>query len=48
VAEQPAGWGDEVQVLGPEPVRRELALIGAALVRAYGEAADPEPAPTTR
>jgi predicted DNA-binding transcriptional regulator YafY len=41
VAEQLAGWGDEVEVLGPESVRRELARIGAALVWAYGGAAAP-------
>jgi predicted DNA-binding transcriptional regulator YafY len=48
VAEQLAGWGDEVEVLDPEPVRRELARIGAELVLAYGGSADPQPLPRTR
>lgn len=35
IAEQLAGWGDTVQVLEPESVRRELAAIGADLVARY-------------
>lgn len=35
VAQQLAGWGDDVEVLAPETVREELALIGAALVERY-------------
>jgi predicted DNA-binding transcriptional regulator YafY len=36
LAEQLAGWGLMVVVVGPEAVRAELARIGAALVAAYG------------
>ena len=36
VAEQLAGWGAMIQVLGPDAVRAELARIGAELAAAYG------------
>ncbi|TLG08667.1 YafY family transcriptional regulator [Nocardia cyriacigeorgica] len=36
VAQQLAGWGDSIEVLGPDEVRDELAAIGAALVARYG------------
>ncbi|VFB01977.1 helix-turn-helix transcriptional regulator [Nocardia cyriacigeorgica] len=36
VAQQLAGWGDSIEVLGPDEVRAELARIGAALVGRYG------------
>lgn len=35
IAEQLAGWGGTVQVVEPEGVRRELAVIGAELVARY-------------
>ncbi|WP_454294822.1 helix-turn-helix transcriptional regulator [Salana multivorans] len=35
IAEHLAGWGGTVQVVGPEEVRRELAVIGAELVASY-------------
>ncbi|MEU8894621.1 WYL domain-containing protein [Nocardia sp. NPDC048505] len=35
VARQLAGWGADVEVLGPASVRAELAAIGAELVRRY-------------
>ena len=35
IAEQLAGWGSAVEVLEPDDVRRELARIGAELVRRY-------------
>lgn len=38
IAEQLAGWGATVQVVGPDEVRRELAVIGAELVASYGAA----------
>ncbi len=39
IAEQLAGWGTTVEVLQPESVRRELAIIGAELIAAYGAVA---------
>lgn len=36
IAEQLAGWGAMVEVEGPEPVRAELARIGAELTARYG------------
>ncbi|MBF6415125.1 helix-turn-helix transcriptional regulator [Nocardia cyriacigeorgica] len=36
VAQQLAGWGDSIEVLGPDEVRAELARIGAQLVGRYG------------
>ncbi|MFC5289006.1 helix-turn-helix transcriptional regulator [Actinokineospora guangxiensis] len=36
IARQLAGWGDAVEVLEPEPVRAELARIGAELSARYG------------
>jgi predicted DNA-binding transcriptional regulator YafY len=36
IAEQLAGWGKKIAVIGPEEVRRELARIGEELVEAYG------------
>ncbi len=36
VAEQLAGWGAAVEVVGPSEVRAELARIGAELTAAYG------------
>ena len=41
MAEQLAGWGHHLEVVGPEEVRRRLAEIGAALVARY--ALDPGP-----
>ena len=41
MAEQLAGWGDHLEVVGPEEVRRRLAEIGTALVARY--ACDPGP-----
>ncbi len=38
IAEQLAGWGAAVEVLEPEPVRAELARLGAELVARYGPA----------
>ncbi|MBF6083070.1 YafY family transcriptional regulator [Nocardia cyriacigeorgica] len=38
VAQQLAGWGDSIEVLGPPDVRAELARIGAALVDRYAGA----------
>ncbi|GAB2675007.1 helix-turn-helix transcriptional regulator [Nocardia goodfellowii] len=38
VARQLAGWGSDVEVLGPPSVRAELAALGSALVRQYGAA----------
>ena len=35
VAEQLAGWGQAIDVVGPIQVRRRLAKIGAELVEAY-------------
>ena len=37
LAEQLAGWGDEVEVLEPESVRDELARIGGELMARYGK-----------
>lgn len=36
LAEQLAGWGDHVEVVGPDSVRAELARLGAGLVARYG------------
>ncbi|MBF6235354.1 WYL domain-containing protein, partial [Nocardia farcinica] len=36
LAEQRAGWGAAIEVLGPPEVRRELARLGAELVDRYG------------
>ncbi|WP_280486194.1 helix-turn-helix transcriptional regulator [Nocardia farcinica] len=36
LAEQLAGWGAAIEVLGPPEVRRELARLGAELVDRYG------------
>jgi predicted DNA-binding transcriptional regulator YafY len=36
VAEQLAGFGGAVEVVGPAEVRTELAAIGAELVAAHG------------
>ena len=33
-----ATWGDTVEVLSPPELRRKLAEIGEALVRAHGQA----------
>lgn len=38
IAEQLAGWGQAIEVIGPEEVRRHLARIGVELVKAYGRA----------
>lgn len=38
IAEQLAGWGAAVEVVEPEPVRAELARLGAELVARYGQA----------
>ena len=38
IAEQLAGWGAAVEVIEPEPVRAELARLGAELVARYGPA----------
>ncbi|QLY34762.1 WYL domain-containing protein [Nocardia huaxiensis] len=35
VARNLAGWGASIEVLGPEPVRAELARLGAELVHRY-------------
>ncbi|MEV0706285.1 helix-turn-helix transcriptional regulator [Nocardia aurea] len=36
VARQLAGWGADVEVLGPQSVRDELAALGAELIDRYG------------
>lgn len=36
IAERIAGWGDTVEVVESEPVRAELARLGAELTRRYG------------
>ncbi|MER7608866.1 WYL domain-containing protein [Nocardioides sp. NPDC127503] len=36
LAEQLAGWGSMIEVVGPEDVRHELARIGTELAAAYG------------
>jgi len=36
IAERIAGWGDTVEVVESDPVRAELARIGAELTRRYG------------
>ncbi|MEV0031266.1 WYL domain-containing protein [Nocardia sp. NPDC050793] len=38
IAQQLAGWGAEIEVLGPPEVCEELARLGAELVRRYGSA----------
>jgi len=38
IAEKLAGWGAAVEVVEPEPVRAELARLGAELVARYGPA----------
>lgn len=38
LAEQLAGWGAAIEVLGPPEVQRELARLGAELVDRYGPA----------
>ncbi len=38
IAQQLAGWGAEIEVLGPPEVCEELARLGAELVRRYGTA----------
>ncbi|MGD9985417.1 helix-turn-helix transcriptional regulator [Pseudonocardia sp.] len=50
IAENLAGWGAGVEVLGPDSVKAELARIGAELAAAYGPgpsrgAAAPHPPP---
>lgn len=37
IAEQLAGWGQAIDVVGPAEVQRQLARIGAELVAAYGD-----------
>ncbi|TLF73906.1 helix-turn-helix transcriptional regulator [Nocardia cyriacigeorgica] len=44
VAQQLAGWGDAIDVVGPGEVRAELARIGAQLVGRYAETT-PDPTP---
>lgn len=39
LAEQLAGWGSTIEVLGPPAVRSELARIGTELVARYGDSA---------
>jgi predicted DNA-binding transcriptional regulator YafY len=41
IAEQLAGWGAQVDVIGPDVVREHLARIGAELAGRYGPAAPP-------
>lgn len=36
IAQHLAGWGSQLEVLGPESVRTELARMGAELVASYG------------
>jgi predicted DNA-binding transcriptional regulator YafY len=36
IAQQLAGWGKAIEVVGPDEVRRHLARIGAELVAAHG------------
>ena len=36
LADELAGWGRDIEVLGPAAVRRCLARIGAELVAVYG------------
>ncbi|MBF6212090.1 YafY family transcriptional regulator [Nocardia puris] len=40
VARQLAGWGDDVEVLGPAPVLEALAGLGTELLRRYGATAN--------
>lgn len=44
VAQQLAGWGDAIDVVGPGEVRAELARIGGQLVGRYAETT-PDPTP---
>ncbi|WP_433714286.1 helix-turn-helix transcriptional regulator [Nocardia sp. CA-084685] len=37
IAQQLAGWGAEIEVLAPQSVQSELAVLGAELVDRYGE-----------
>ncbi|MEV4126673.1 YafY family protein [Nocardia sp. NPDC049707] len=37
IAQQLAGWGAEIEVLAPQSVQAELAVLGAELVDRYGE-----------
>jgi predicted DNA-binding transcriptional regulator YafY len=46
IAQNLAGWGALIEVLGPEPVQAELARLGAELARRY--APGPEPTEETR
>jgi hypothetical protein len=39
IAERIAGWGHTVEVVESDPVRDELARIGAELTARYGEKA---------
>ena len=41
VAEQLAGFGAAVEVLGPDAVRAELAVLGAELTGMYGGVGGP-------
>jgi hypothetical protein len=36
IAEQLAGWGERIDVIGPDVVRDHLGRIGAELVERYG------------
>ena len=36
LANELAGWGDDLEVIGPQAVRDRLAGLGAELVRRYG------------
>jgi predicted DNA-binding transcriptional regulator YafY len=36
IAEQLAGWGARIDVIGPDAVREHLARIGAELAERYG------------
>lgn len=38
IAQHLAGWGSQLEVLGPRSVRAELARMGAELVASYGKA----------
>ncbi|MEV6336325.1 YafY family protein [Nocardia vinacea] len=37
IAQQLAGWGAEIEVLAPQSVQAELAVLGAELIDRYGE-----------
>jgi predicted DNA-binding transcriptional regulator YafY len=43
IAQHLAGWGAIAEVVGPEPVRAELARLGAELAGRYAPAPRPEP-----